>query len=183
MRSALFVFTLALALTLTLACGTAAPEEQATSSETNQTANNAQQTPEPEQQEEKLSKEEEKEMHRRENGAYCNGVFSYLSQMDRQLYELMADANADLEIPINVQLMKQQAMFAVEAGERTPSQVPQDAKKLGRSVEKYHEKVTEFHGDLDQASAKKIHRSLGNLVDDFVDLHGDFEGFCEPYLH
>lgn len=80
------VVALTVAMMLTLACGTAAgPEEQATSSETNQTANNAPEIPEPEPQEEKLSKEEEKQMHRRENFTYCTGVTGYLRHMDDQL--------------------------------------------------------------------------------------------------
>ena len=177
MRCALFVLPVVLALTL--ACGGAAePEEQAASSETN---TNSQPTPETS----KLSKEAEKAKRRRENGTYCVNVSVYLREMDRQLYELIADAEAGLEHPVDFQIMEQQAMFAVEAGGRLPAQdqTPKDAKKLGRSVEKYHEKVSEFYGNFDQSNAKKVHRGLENLVGDFIDLRDDVEDFCEPYLN
>ena len=179
MHKTLLVLTLAVALTL--ACATATdPEEQATSSETNQTS---EQIPETTKQDKELSEEAEKEIRRQDNGTYCLNASMYVNAMDRQLYELIADAEAGLEHPIDFQIMEQQAMFAFEESERfVPQQpTPPDAKKLGRSIENYHEKVTEFYENFDQSNAKKVHRGLENLVDDFPDLHSKFADFCEDY--
>ncbi len=195
MRSALLV--LALALTLTLACGAAVEPETNQTQETKQSQEVAQQYTDAEnisrkevkqqtKEAEKRSEEIEKKNEWEDNNAWCLNMATIISHVDSELYEAVNYANAGLDNPGNLRQVQFYAEFAAAPfTERWYSnpRLTSKSEKLHRSIEDFGVELTEFHTNFEQSSNRKIQRQLKNLAGDFVDLHGDFEDFCEPYLY
>lgn len=173
MRKALFVLTTALIFAVACAAPADSAEEPAANSEADQTANSAEQT-----------QDTQPEANAASKRTFCIDVSTYLNIVDSNLYEMVGYANAGLDDELNVRLLYQQAEIAASISNdvwgRLSFRVPKDAEKLGRSIDKYNEKLTEFNFDANsgQLNDRKTYRGLEDLVDDFLDVHGKVEDYC-----
>ena len=153
MRSLLFVLTLA--LTLTWAWATAAAPED-----------------EPE--------------RRFANERYCYQMPTVLSVMDAHLNEMAAHADAGLDDPKNLELLQNRAQVTasdtLDFGMRLAPH-SEYAQQIQRSFIDYTNRLQEFSGHFhdEPPDTGNIRRQLGNLVDDFLELHVEVADFCSPY--
>ena len=91
-------------------------------------------------------------------------------------------ANAGLDDQLNVALLGQQAGIAVSVSNEMSSSIsadaPENAKKLVRSIDKFDEKLTEYHANFEELNERKITRGLEDLIDEFLDVQGKAENYC-----
>lgn len=171
MRKALFVLTAILVFALACAAPADTSEEPAANSETNQTTNSKEQT-----------NDTQTEIDARNRRQFCTNMPTILNIVENHLFNMVEYANAGLDNQVNVILMGNEAGITagVSNGDwRTRNlPAPTDNKKLGRSIDKFNEKLTEYHANFEEASERTITRGLQDLIDDFLDIQSDVEDYC-----
>ena len=96
-------------------------------------------------------------------------------------------ANEGLDDPSNVSLLHYKAKLAIGISNNfwpfvKYRGVPDDTGKLVRSIDQFEEKLTEYHANFDESNERKIIRGLQHLLNEFVDVQGEVEDYCGPYL-
>ena len=153
--------------------------EKAASSESAPTVDNSSQTPEVAEQ----TEDTQPETRAVSRTGFCIGSVSvYMSIAEDHLYRMVNYANAGLDDQLNVALLGQQAGIAVSVSNEISSSIsadaPEDAKNLVRSIDKFDEKLTEYHANFEELNEQKITRGLQDLIDDFLDAQGKAEYYC-----
>ncbi len=141
MRKALFVLATVVIFTVACAAPTDTPEEPA--------ANSNEQT-----------EDTQPEVSAASKRTFCIDVSTYLNIAESNLYEMVNYANDGLDDQINVALLGQQAEIAASISNdvwgRISVRAPEDAKKLGRSIDKFNEKLTEYDANFGELNDRKI---------------------------
>ncbi len=160
-------------------------EEKAASSESAPTVDNSSQTPEVAEQ----TNDTQPETSAVSKQEFCLVHLDlYLENVDKSLFRLVSYVNAGLDDPWNVSEMRKQAGIDIPISDsllRGASDglgfgavAPEDAKKLGRSIDEFNEKLMEFDADLEELNERKVTRRLQDLIDDFLDVQGKAEDYC-----
>ena len=171
MRRALLVLTVASIFAVACAAPADIAEEPAANSEANQTANSTERT-----------EDTQPETSAADKRTFCINLSVYMNSVESDLVNMVNHSNDGLDDPLNHYNVGFYAHVAASVGNDMWSTIsvraPEDAKKLGRSIDKFNEKLTEYDAKFEEASDREILRGLEDLVDDFLDIQSDVGDYC-----